>query len=133
MNALRLRTDHSLQSFDRRTCYKDGPRLLLARVRVRWPGTVDAPLSPPCKLLFSTAFMFSCSAASSAYWIPCGWLSCASDGVVLPNLPLCTKHNDNNNDDDVTDGRLDEEGEKHAVAFGIVRVSVENFVTSAVL
>lgn len=64
------------------------PLVLPALVRVRRPGTVDVPLSPLCRLLFSTAFMFSCSAASSAYWIPWGWLSCASGGA-LPNLPLC--------------------------------------------
>lgn len=64
------------------------PRTPPALVRVRRPGTVDVELSPLCRLVFSTAFMFSCSAASSAYWIPWGWLSCASDGPP-PNLPLC--------------------------------------------
>lgn len=75
-------------------CYWDRPLVLLGLVRERWPGTVDVPLSPPCKLLFSTAFMFSCSAASSAYWIPWGWLSCASDGAALPNLPFYMKEGD---------------------------------------
>lgn len=68
-------------------CLWDWPLVLLALVRVRRPGTVDAALSPPCKLLFSMAFMLSCSAASSAYWIPWAWTSCESDGAP-PNLPL---------------------------------------------
>lgn len=91
--------------------------MLLALVRERWPGTVDVPLSPPCKLLFSTAFMFSCSAASSAYWIPWGWLSCASDGGALPNLPFCMKEGDTKISPSLTvTGRRWKK--KHAVALG---------------
>lgn len=81
------------RGFNSVTCLCDWPLVLLALVRVRRPGTVDVPLSPPCRLLFSTAFMFSCSAASSAYWIPWGWLSCASDGAP-PNLPLWRRGED---------------------------------------
>lgn len=66
--------------------------MLLALVRVRKPGTVGVPLSALCRVLLSTAFMLSCSAASSAHWIPWDWLSCVSD-VAPPNLPPCTEDN----------------------------------------
>lgn len=55
----------------------------LARLRVRTPSVVV--LSPLMEEVFSTAFMFSCSAASSAYCSPWGWLW--QGGELLENLP----------------------------------------------
>lgn len=57
----------------------------LARLRVRTPSAVV--LSPLTEVVFSTAFMFSCSAASSAYCSPWGWLW--HGGELLENLPDC--------------------------------------------
>lgn len=42
--------------------------------------------------VFSTAFMFSCSAASSAYCRPWGWLW--HGGELLENLPDCGRKTD---------------------------------------
>lgn len=64
------------------------PLLGLVRVRMRWPGTMEGSLSPPCRVLFSTAFMLSCSAASAAWPRPWGcWLSWAPLGPPLPPPP----------------------------------------------
>lgn len=62
----------------------------LARLRVRTPSAVV--LSPPMEEVFSTAFMFSCSAASSAYCSPWGWLW--QGGELLENLPDCRRKTD---------------------------------------
>lgn len=71
----------------RRSCWHL-PRL--ARLRVRTPSAVV--LSPPTQEVFSTAFMFSCSAASSAYCRPWGWPW--EGGEVLENLPDCGRKED---------------------------------------
>lgn len=57
----------------------------LARLRVRTPSAMV--LSPAMEQVLSTAFMFSCSAASSAYCRPWGWLW--QGGELLENLPDC--------------------------------------------
>lgn len=56
-------------------------------VRVRSPGTPLVCLSLPLKLVLSTAFMFSCSAASSEWLRPWGcWLSWLPLGALLELL-----------------------------------------------
>jgi len=49
-------------------------------------------LSPLTEEVFSTAFMFSCSAASSAYCRPWGWTG--EEGEVLENFPDCGRKAD---------------------------------------
>lgn len=73
---------HSTRNVSKRK-FRRLPRL--ARLRVRTPSAMV--LSPPAEQVFSTAFMFSCSAASSAYCRPWGWLW--QGGELLENLPDC--------------------------------------------
>lgn len=69
------------------------PRPGRERVRVRSPGTPLPSLSPPLRLFLRTAFMCSCSAASSACPRPWGcsllWLLL---GTLLPLLELYRPH-----------------------------------------